>query len=59
LLFHAGGPWTPERQAEWVDLIRRIERTVGYAIVPGRMEVTTRVLCDAIRAVLREEEEAT
>jgi len=62
LLFHSGEAWTPERTAEWIDHIRTIEiatgRGLGEKINGGEIvfagEITTRALCDAIRAVLGE-----
>ena len=39
LLFHSGGEWTPERQAEWLR-------------ITGTREASTKVLCDHIRFVL-------
>jgi len=39
LLFHSGGPWTEEKQAQWVE-------------ITGRTEATSKVLCDHIRWVL-------
>lgn len=44
LLFHSGTPWTAEKYSEWHLLI-------------GKAEITTKVLCDMIREVLRQEEE--
>ena len=46
LLFHAGGPWTGERAAEW-------ER------ITGSPDATTRRLCDTARAALKLAEEGT
>ena len=39
LLFHSGGPWTPEKAARWAELT-------------GNQEATTKVLSDAARSVL-------
>jgi hypothetical protein len=56
LLFHSGETWTHEREIEWTDYIRTIEQATGRAIIHGRFEATTRILCDAIRAALPQEE---
>lgn len=45
LLFHHGGPWTPEDRAEWIR-------------ITGVDEATTKVMCDHIRATLAASEEA-
>jgi hypothetical protein len=54
LLFHSGEPWTHQREIAWANLIRTIEQETGRTVVQGRIEATTRVLCDAIRAALEE-----
>jgi hypothetical protein len=41
LLFHAGHPWTPERQAQWEEMVGR-----------GR-PASTRALCDFLRETAR------
>jgi hypothetical protein len=57
LLFHSAGPWTDERQAEWVDLIGLIECETGRGLYHEPTEATSRSLCDAIRAALSLEPE--
>jgi len=42
LLFHQGGVWTADAQAEW-------------SRIAGTPEATSKVLCDHVRAVLFEE----
>ena len=55
LLFFSGERWTQERQVEWTDLVRTIERETGRIFIHGKPEATSRVVCDAIRAALAEE----
>jgi hypothetical protein len=43
LIFHAGGPLTEEMRLDWQE-------------VTGKEEITTKVMCDAIRAFISEEE---
>jgi hypothetical protein len=39
LLFHAGGPWTAERRAEWLR-------------ITGSLEATSKVMCDHLRSAI-------
>lgn len=45
LLFWSSDPWTPEMDAQWVELV-------------GNTDCTSKTLCDFGRAVLSEETEA-
>lgn len=53
LLFHSGEPWTEEREIEWIKCLRVIENSTGHVLCGARRpEVTTRVLCEAVRAAM-------
>jgi len=45
LLFHSGSPWDGQKSQDWQNLLVRIyDHRVGICF-----DVTTKVLCDAIR----------